>query len=116
MDALYNRRGQVAAWLDRVAGEIVDLTGQHLAFVDDDSVYDYSGNHIGWWQNDHVRDSRGAVGFFTRHANSMGIYRPFLGFEPFQPYKAYSPYRPYKRFKPFRPFDMNGWSSESRWS
>ncbi len=111
MDALYNRNGQVAAWLDRVAGEIVDLSGQHKAFVDGDSVYDYSGNHVGWWQDDHIRDGSGAVALFCRTAQNVGVYLPYLAYGPYQPYKAFSPFKPFKAFKPFRPYNRGAWAS-----
>jgi len=49
MEALYGRTGQVHAWLDTDSGNILDLRGQHTAFVDGNSVYDWTGRHIGWW-------------------------------------------------------------------
>ncbi len=116
MDALYNRHGQVAAWLDRVECQIVDLSGKHVAFVDGDSVYDYSGSHVGWWRKDHIRDSRGAVGLYTSSSANLGVTKPYLAYAPFPPLKAFAPFKPFKAFKPFRPYDQWSWSSDSRWS
>jgi hypothetical protein len=113
MDALHDKSGNVVAWYDRPNGDIVDLSGNHIAFVDEDSVYNYSGAHIGWWQSDHVRDSQGSVSVFTKNATGLGIYAPYLSYEPYQPYKAFRPFRPFKSFKPFKPYLNGSWSSKN---
>jgi hypothetical protein len=111
MTALYDDSGSVAAWLHE-SGRIYDLDGQNLAFVDGDSVYDWSGNHIGWWQDGHIRDSVGAVAYFTTEAKNLGVFTPFRGFSPFQPFLAFTPFKPFLATKPFRPFNMAAWSSD----
>jgi hypothetical protein len=116
MDALFDRSGNVVAWYDRPHGDILDLTGSHIAFVDGDSVYNYSGSHIGWWQSDHIRDSSGSVSTFTKNASGLGVYRPYLAYEPYQPYKAFRPFRPFKSFKPFKPYLSSSWSSQNLFS
>jgi hypothetical protein len=112
MDALYDKSGKVTAWYDRPNGDIVDLSGRHIAFVDGDSVYNYSGSHVGWWQNGHIRDSSGAVAVFTKGASGLGLYPPYLSYPPYQPYKSFRPYRPFKAFKPYKPYLTSNWSTK----
>jgi len=45
MESLYGQSGRVHAWLHET-GKIYSLSGRNLAFVDDDSVYDWHGAHI----------------------------------------------------------------------
>src|SRR5437868_11485757 len=64
MQPLHDRTGQVYAWLDIKTEHILDLGGRPIAFIVGDSVYDWSGRHIGWWQDGHMRDNGGAVVVF----------------------------------------------------
>ena len=93
MEALYGQSGSVHAWLHET-GRIYSLSGRNLAFVDDNSVYDWHGAHIGWWQDGHVRDRHGAVGFFTVDAERLGVARPARAARPATPARAASPARP----------------------
>lgn len=75
MEALYDRTGRVYAWLHET-GRIYGLNGRNLAFIKDDSVYLWTGAHVGWWQEGYMRDRNGAVGLFTADAESFGLVRP----------------------------------------
>ncbi len=110
MKPLYNQHGRVYAWFEQDSGDILDLRGRHIAFVDDDSVYSYAGRHIGWWKGDHVRDRSGAVAAFLEDAEDLGVFKPFTAFPPFPPLPSFPPFRPFTEFKPFPPFDRWGWS------
>jgi|ERR1700683_5805470 len=111
MDALFNQSGGVYAWLDTATGNIVSLSGQHLAFIDGDSVYNWQGQHIGWWQDGHIRDRVGAVALFTDVAGSLGVVKPVRAVKPVQPGKAVSPVRPVKAVKPVRSVKQLAWST-----
>jgi hypothetical protein len=39
----------------------------------------WSGHHIGWWQDGHMRENRGAVVVFRRDATNLIVGRPGLG-------------------------------------
>jgi hypothetical protein len=110
MVALYDSTGAVHAWLHE-SGRIYDLSGQNLAFTEGDSIYNWSGQHIGWWQNGHVRDSQGAVACFTAEATNMGVFTPFRQFSPFQPFLPFTPFRPFLAAKPFQPMNVSAWSN-----
>lgn len=107
MEALYDGSGAVYAWLHET-GKIYSLDGENLAFVDNDSVYDWSGNHIGWWQNGHIRDHRGAVALYTADAQGLGVMRSLRQLRPLQPLRQLSPLKPMKAMKPLRflPFHL----------
>jgi hypothetical protein len=111
MEALYGQSGSVHAWLHET-GRIYSLSGRNLAFVDDNSVYDWHGTHIGWWQDGHVRDRHGAVGFFTVDAERLGVARPARAARPATPARAASPARPARASRPARPARRASWSKD----
>jgi hypothetical protein len=109
MEALYDQTGAVYAWLHE-NGRIYGLGGDNLAFVDGNSVFDWGGAHVGWWQDGHIRDSFGAVALFTAEAQSLGVLRPMREMRPLRPLRALSPMKPMKSMKPARPMKQSVWS------
>lgn len=87
LEALYGKSGKVHAWLDISNGNILDLNGQHLAFIAGDSVYDWDGRHIGWWLSGSIRDRTNAAAFFTKDAGSIGVLKPLKALKPLKPLK-----------------------------
>lgn len=110
MIALYDSTGTVRAWLHR-AGRIYTLSGQNLAFVKEDSVYDWKGQHIAWWEDGHVRDSVGAVAYFTTRAKDLGGLSPFRQLVPIKPLLVTSPLKPRLALKPLKPRKRAAWSN-----
>jgi hypothetical protein len=110
MEALYDQTGRVYCWLDEPSSRIIGLDGSNKAFIADNSVYDWRGAHIGWWQNGHVRDRTGAVALFTAVATALGVVAPVKAVRPVQPVKQVSPVRPVKHVKPVKPVNQMGWS------
>lgn len=111
MEALYGQTGAVYAWLDEPTGRILGLQGQHLAFIDGDSVYRWTGQHIGWWADGHIRDHRGAVAVFTAGATRLGVIKPVKAIKPIKPIKQIAPVRPVKSVKPVRAIRRLAWAS-----
>jgi hypothetical protein len=111
MTALYDQSGAAYAWLHK-SGKIYDLAGQNLAFIEGDSIYSWSGDHIGWWQDGHGRDSHGAVAFFTANATNLDVLTPFRQFAPFKPFTTFAPFKPFLAAKPFRSSQMSAWSNK----
>jgi 4-fold beta-flower domain-containing protein len=72
MEPLYDRFGRVRAWLQEDVGRIVSPDGNHLAFIERESVYDWHRNHIGWWADGHMRDAGGAVVVWLATAATSG--------------------------------------------
>ncbi len=85
MEPLYDRQGRVRAWLQEEHGRIISLQGCHLASIEGHSVYDRFGQHIGWWKNGHMRNSRGAVVVWAADAFGLGVIRPPLLPPPAEP-------------------------------
>ena len=112
MQPLHDRTGQVYAWLDIKREHILDLDGRPIAFIVGDSVYDWSGRHIGWWQDGHMRDNVGSVVVFRRDATNLIVGRPGLGGIPGEPGKAGVPGRPGLAGKPGRPGNVGAWSRD----
>ncbi len=108
MEALYDESGRAYAWLDEPTGRIFSLRGKNIAFIDGDSVYAWSGRHIGWWGDGHIRDRSGAVAVFTAGAASLGVVKPVTAVKPVQPVKAVSPVRPVKACEASVPGQSNG--------
>lgn len=111
MEALYDKSGRVFAWLDE-RGRIIGLRGNHLAFIDGDSVYNWRGQHVGWWQDGHIRDNSGAVAVFTADASNLGVVKPVKGVKPVKPVKAVPPVKPVKAVKPIRPIKRLSWAQK----
>jgi hypothetical protein len=109
MEALYDHSGRVYAWLDE-GRRIIGLRGNHLAFIEGDSVYTWKGQHIGWWGDDHIRDKTGAVAVFTATAINLGLVKPVKAVRPVQPVKAVIPVKPMKAVKPVKPVKRLSWS------
>jgi hypothetical protein len=112
MDALYNKSGEVHAWLDAMTGNICGLDGQYVAFVCNDSVYDRHGCHIGWWSDGCIRDCHGAAAYFTRYAGPIGMLKPQRRMKPLEPLRRPAPLRPPLSVKPQRPTTLPKWSQE----
>jgi len=111
LEPLYNETGDVYAWLDVPRHDIVDRRGKLLAFIDGDSVYNQRGQHIGWWQNWHIRDASGAVALFTKLATSLGVTKPAASARPRQPVIVITAARRMPGFRPLRPPAASVWST-----
>jgi prepilin-type processing-associated H-X9-DG protein len=109
MNALYNERGAVYAWL-HANGNIYGLTGEALAFVDGDGVYNWEGAHIAWWADGHVRDWLGAVCVFTRAATRTLVVKPNGELQQQRPLNLTTPRRPLKWPKMAQPPKLCIWT------
>jgi hypothetical protein len=112
MEPLFERRGQVYGWLRPETGDIFSRRGHPVGFIVDGSVYSYRRSlHLGWWNNGHMRDHRGAVVVFTRDATGLIVGKPGLAGVPGMPGLAGLPGRPGLPGIPGRPADSGGWAS-----
>ena len=104
MEPLYDRRGQVYAWLRSNEGQIINRQGRHVAFIVNGNVYAYHrSQHLGWWDEGHMRDHRGAVVVFTKDATGLIVGKPGLAGVPGVPGIAGVPGRPGLPGTPGRP-------------
>jgi hypothetical protein len=105
MEPLYDHTGQVYGWINQATGRNLNLLGQHVAFVEGGNVHNWSGQHIGWWQEQHIRNHAGEIGVFLRGAGSFGLIRPILKTAPRRPTAEAVPAQPVRAPPPARP----GW-------
>ena len=110
-EPLFDRHGRTSAFiLD--GRRIVSPQGKSLAWIRDSSVYDYVGRHIGWWEGDHLRDSRGAIMLWKRGATT-GLIHPIPQIPPIPAIAQIEPIRPIPQIPPFKPLRRLAWSDTS---
>ncbi len=75
---LLDREGQVGAWADRKTGWISDLNGSVVAVIEFDGVFtaQATGEQIGWFCGDHLRDRLGRVVLARPGGRIEGIIMP----------------------------------------
>lgn len=111
LPVFYNQHGQAVAYAEN--DECIYLyTGTPVAYFDDDSVYSFSGKHLGWFENGWILDNNGYCVFFTDNADG-GPMKPFKKFEPFKKFRKFEPFKHFKEFKPTKASIKNSWSELS---
>ncbi|WP_108399065.1 4-fold beta flower protein [Devosia submarina] len=113
MEPFFDRLGRVKNWVDTDRGWILDLHGHHVAFIRGSSIYNWQGQHVGWWHDDHARSHYGQVLGFMRKAGGMGVARPALAAVPARPAIAAVPARPAIAAVPAMAARSSSWSDES---
>ena len=73
---LFDKTGASSYWADPASSQIFDPTGQAIALINFDSVFDRSGKHIGWWYGDHIRDHDGRMLLFVLGAQIAPLNLP----------------------------------------
>ena len=63
----YNKRGSLIAYTEDNC-HIFSFIGEPLAYINDDSVYNYEGKYLGFYQDGWIRDYDGLCVFFTKNA------------------------------------------------
>lgn len=110
LEPLHGRSGEVYAWLDRDNGRIIALRGAPAAFIFEDSLYNWRGQHIGWWADDHIRDHAGRVALFLRRAKNLGPILPRIAAAPKPPIVGVVPTKPARAPKPDRAEPNASWA------
>ena len=107
----YEKSGIVIAYTDD--GETIYLfTGEPVAYIYDDSVYSFTGRHIGWFTEGWITDDIGRYVLFTE--NSMGgPARPARSARPAKGAKRAKPAKAARSAKPARPAKIPAWSGHS---
>lgn len=65
--SLYDRQGRAVAWFDdeQENPAIYLYSGRPVAWISDESIYAFSGAHLGWFIDGWIRDPHGHAVFFT---------------------------------------------------
>lgn len=98
----YNNVGDSVAYSEDDI-HIYLFDGTPVAYIDGDSIYAYSGIHLGGFLNGWIRDHGGNCMFFNEESTGG----------PSKPFKKFKPFKGFKEFKPFKPFATLTWSDHS---
>jgi hypothetical protein len=111
MNPIYDKSGQAVAWYDN--GEVLDMTGNYIAFINGDSIFSYAGGtHLGWFEDGVFWNADfQAVGMLEQH--SAPVPAPGLVGAPGEPGKAGMPEKPGVADPPGKPARSDNWSDKS---
>lgn len=104
----YNKHG-VAIFYTEDQEHLYLYTGTPVGYFRDDSVYSFSGRHLGRFTDGWIRDNSGACVFFTEDA-SGGPVRPVRGIRPVRGVRGVKPVKGVRSVKPVRPVKSTSWS------
>jgi hypothetical protein len=88
---------------------IYTFTGRPVAYLSDDSVYSFSGVHLGWFEDGWVRDNSGQCVFYTGDATG-GPLKPVKHVKPVKSVKSVKPVKSVKSVRPVRAVKSLSWS------
>ena len=89
------------------------FSGKAVAYIDGDSIYNYNGNHLGFFENGWARDHDGACVFFTENASGVGPIKPIKRVKPIKGIKSIKPIKKIKQIRPLKPIKGLVWSQLS---
>ena len=73
---LIDRTGAVRAWADRKTGWVCNPTDNVCLLVVFDGVFGFTGEQVGWFYGDHIRNRNGQVVLARPNANIEGLIMP----------------------------------------
>lgn len=101
---LFGRNGEPIAYIAHQEGNtIYTFAGKPCAYIDDsNNIYGFNGKHLGWFEDDFVRDHQGyRIGFTESTCPVFTQFEPFKGFKEFKPFKGFKQFRPLKPIKSY---------------
>lgn len=108
---IYNRFGRPELQIID-DGRLVDFHGTSAGFIDGNSVYNYRGRHIGWFENGIFRDPSGnVVGFTPDVTDYPRPILPLTSIPPIPAIPSIEPIRPIESIPPIPPIKSFGWST-----
>jgi hypothetical protein len=110
MQPLFDKTGQVVAWVPWAAQPMLDLYGKCTGWLYSDGLYDVRGRQIGWWKGDHFVDRNGAMIAFLAGAKIPGTQLPPIRPKPPEPIPRPLPTKPTFYPTPPRPASKPAWS------
>jgi len=111
MTTFYNQEGKAIAYTED--GEHIYLfNGSPAGFIEKDSVFSYSGKHLGCIKEGWIVDQQGRRVFFTEDA-SGGPSRPVKQVTPVKSVKAVKPVKGTREMRPTTPTLTMSWSDFS---
>ncbi len=106
---LYGKKGQVVAFLAD-GQRIISLRGKSLAWISGENVYNYNGDHLGWWIEGNLIGPDGGVMAWQTHTVGRGVTLPYPVPPSTPPIPSPEPPRPEPSIPPIKPSNELGWS------
>lgn len=107
----YDGEGNPVAYSDD-GQHVFSFSGRPVAYLSQNSVYSFTGAHLGWFEGGLVRDNSGDVVFFTDGATG-GPLKPLKKLKPLKGLKGLLPLKGLKALKPLKPLPSLSWSAIS---
>ena len=107
----YDRDGTAVAYSDD-REHIYLFSGEPVAYLDDDAIYSYRGDLLGWFEDGWLRDKDGRCLAFAEPA-SGGPQRPAKKAKPYQSPKLSAPIPERRDPRTLRPIHSNAWSTQT---
>jgi len=105
----YDSSGDAVAYTDDNE-HIYLFNGEPAAYVYKDSVYSYSGSHLGWFADRLIRDHSGDTVFFTP-TGKRGPIKPLRHVNPLKGLKCRRPLKSLRELAPSRSYKSQSWST-----
>lgn len=105
---IFSNQGKVIGWLDK--NIVRNIAGQHVAFINNDNLFDYSSYYLGNFKNGYFRDKFGNAVAFIKGANN-GPLTPITDIPPIPPIFPIAPITPIPSIPPIPPLPLLSWSS-----
>jgi len=83
MKAIYDIRGEVVGW--KALKDIFNLSGNCIAFIDEENVFSLNEFHLGSYNRGVFRDLQGRVVAFLHGASNTGVELPSIQIDPIPP-------------------------------
>jgi len=91
---------------------LYDFNGSPIAYFSGNSVYNYPGKHLGWFENGWIKDSEGNCFLFSESATG-GPLKPLKKLKPLKGLKKLKPLKGLRQLKPLKPLSSLNWSSNT---
>ena len=104
----YDSKGTPVAYSED-SQHIFLFSGEPVAYVSDDSVYAFSGKHLGRYGDGVIRDNNGDVVLFI-DGETAGPMKPMKQMKPIKSLKQLKPLKGQRLLAPLKPLDRLSWS------
>jgi hypothetical protein len=107
----YDHNGRPVAYTQDGV-HIYSFSGEPVAYLYGMSVYSFSGQHLGWFEDGWIRDNSGNCAFYTQHAQG-GPVKPVKNVKPVKSVKSVKPVKSIKSIRPVKAVKSLSWSQLS---
>ena len=108
---LYDRHGAAVAYSDD-GTHFFSYAGEPIAYLAGESVYSFTGAHLGTFRGGWLRDHDGAAVLFAEGATG-GPVKPIRQIKPIRSIRSLMPIKGIREIPPIGAIPSYGWSSRS---